>query len=150
MTSARSRAVGWTVAAASAIAVLFHLYAAGISPFTALIQRPVHLALMSTLGFLGVGVQRRIRRRKADRDAAEEGEADSSDAPAAESEATLEQLTELADGGALALGHPLGATGARITGKAAQILKRQSGRYALSTQCIGGGQGIATVLESIS
>jgi len=85
LTSARSRAVGWTVAAASAIAVLFHLYAAGISPFTALIQRPVHLALMSTLGFLGVGVQRRIRRRKADRDAAEEGEADSSDAPAAES-----------------------------------------------------------------
>ena len=54
------------------------------------------------------------------------------------------------DGGALALGHPLGATGARITGKAAQILKRQSGRYALATQCIGGGQGIATVLESIS
>ena len=54
------------------------------------------------------------------------------------------------DGGALALGHPLGATGARITGKAAQILKRQSGRYALATQCIGGGQGIATILESIS
>ncbi len=53
------------------------------------------------------------------------------------------------DGGALALGHPLGATGARITGKAAQILKRDGGRYALATQCIGGGQGIATVLESI-
>jgi len=43
---------------------------------------------------------------------------------------------------------PLGATGARITGKAAQLLKRQGGRYALSTQCIGGGQGIATVLEA--
>jgi len=53
------------------------------------------------------------------------------------------------DGGAIALGHPLGATGARITGKAAQILKRQGGRYALTTQCIGGGQGIATVLESL-
>jgi acetyl-CoA acyltransferase len=53
------------------------------------------------------------------------------------------------DGGALALGHPLGATGARITGKAAAILKRQGGRYALATQCIGGGQGIATVLEAI-
>lgn len=53
------------------------------------------------------------------------------------------------DGGALALGHPLGATGARITAKAAQILKRQGGRYALATQCIGGGQGIATVLESL-
>lgn len=53
------------------------------------------------------------------------------------------------DGGAMALGHPLGATGARITGKAADILARQGGKYALATQCIGGGQGIATVLEAI-
>jgi len=54
------------------------------------------------------------------------------------------------DGGAIALGHPLGASGARITGKAASLLKRESKRYALATQCIGGGQGIATVLEAIS
>jgi acetyl-CoA acyltransferase len=53
------------------------------------------------------------------------------------------------DGGAIALGHPLGATGARITGKAAQLLKREGKRYALATQCIGGGQGIATVLEAV-
>ncbi len=53
------------------------------------------------------------------------------------------------DGGAIALGHPLGATGARITGKAAQLLKREKKKYALATQCIGGGQGIATVLEAI-
>jgi acetyl-CoA acyltransferase len=53
------------------------------------------------------------------------------------------------DGGAIALGHPLGATGARITGKAASLLKRTGGKYALATQCIGGGQGIATVLEAI-
>jgi acetyl-CoA acyltransferase len=53
------------------------------------------------------------------------------------------------DGGALALGHPLGATGARITGKAAAIMKRDGRRYALATQCIGGGQGIATVLEAV-
>ena len=53
------------------------------------------------------------------------------------------------DGGAIAIGHPLGATGARITGKAAEILKREGGKYALATQCIGGGQGIATVLEAI-
>ncbi|SFD27779.1 thiolase family protein [Tropicimonas isoalkanivorans] len=52
------------------------------------------------------------------------------------------------DGGAIALGHPLGATGARIVGKAAALLKREGGRYALATQCIGGGQGIATVLEA--
>jgi acetyl-CoA acyltransferase len=53
------------------------------------------------------------------------------------------------DGGAIALGHPLGATGARIVGKAASILRRVGGRYALATQCIGGGQGIATILERI-
>ena len=52
------------------------------------------------------------------------------------------------DGGAIALGHPLGATGARITGKAASLLKREGKRYALATQCIGGGQGIATILEA--
>ena len=52
------------------------------------------------------------------------------------------------DGGAIAIGHPLGATGARITGKAAQILRREDKRYALATQCIGGGQGISTVLEA--
>ncbi len=53
------------------------------------------------------------------------------------------------DGGAIALGHPLGATGARITGKAASLLQRENKKYALATQCIGGGQGIATVLEAI-
>ncbi len=53
------------------------------------------------------------------------------------------------DGGAIALGHPLGATGARITGKAASLLKRENKRYALATQCIGGGQGIATILEAV-
>jgi acetyl-CoA acyltransferase len=53
------------------------------------------------------------------------------------------------DGGALAMGHPLGATGARITGKAAALLKREGKQFALATQCIGGGQGIATVLEAV-
>ena len=53
------------------------------------------------------------------------------------------------DGGAIALGHPLGATGARITGKAASLLQRENKQYALATQCIGGGQGIATILEAI-
>ena len=54
------------------------------------------------------------------------------------------------DGGALALGHPLGATGARITGKAAELLKRENKKYALSAQCIGLGMGIATIIESIN
>ncbi|NOR68151.1 MAG: acetyl-CoA C-acyltransferase [Methylomarinum sp.] len=54
------------------------------------------------------------------------------------------------DGGAIALGHPLGATGARITGKAASLLQREDKQFALATQCIGGGQGIATILEAVS
>ena len=52
------------------------------------------------------------------------------------------------DGAAIALGHPLGATGARITGKAAEIMRREGKSLALATQCIGGGQGIATILEA--
>jgi acetyl-CoA acyltransferase len=54
------------------------------------------------------------------------------------------------EGGAIALGHPLGASGARIVGKAADLLQRRGGRYALATMCIGGGQGIATVLEAVA
>ena len=53
------------------------------------------------------------------------------------------------DGGAIALGHPLGASGARVTGKAASLLHREDKTLALATMCIGGGQGIATVLERI-
>ncbi|WP_323846300.1 thiolase family protein [Microbulbifer magnicolonia] len=52
-------------------------------------------------------------------------------------------------GGATALGHPLGATGARITGKAAALLRDSGERYAVATQCIAGGQGVATLLERV-
>ena len=52
------------------------------------------------------------------------------------------------DGGALAIGHPLGASGARILGKAASLLNRSRGEYALASMCIGGGMGIATVLRN--
>jgi len=51
------------------------------------------------------------------------------------------------EGGAIALGHPLGATGTRITAKAASLMIQHNKKYALATQCIGLGQGIATVLE---
>lgn len=53
------------------------------------------------------------------------------------------------DGGAIALGHPMGASGARIAGKAASLLKREGKALALATMCIGGGQGIATILEAV-
>ena len=51
------------------------------------------------------------------------------------------------DGGALAIGHPLGASGCRITGKTASLLQRTGGQFGLATMCIGGGMGIATILE---
>ena len=53
------------------------------------------------------------------------------------------------NGGAISLGHPLGMSGARITGTAALELKETGGRYSLSTMCIGVGQGIAIALERV-
>lgn len=84
-----------------------------------------------------------------DLDVVEINEAFSAQALACIGELALDPATINIDGGGLAIGHPLGATGARITGKAAALLQRGGGRYALATQCIGGGQGIATVLESL-
>ena len=52
------------------------------------------------------------------------------------------------DGGAIALGHPLGASGARITGKLASLLHREKKKLGLATMCIGGGQGVAIVPEA--
>jgi acetyl-CoA acyltransferase len=82
-------------------------------------------------------------------DVVELNEAFASQALACMRELGIDEMLVNKDGGAIALGHPLGATGARIVGKAAQVLQRDGGRYALATQCIGGGQGIATVLEAI-
>lgn len=53
------------------------------------------------------------------------------------------------DGGAIALGHPLGASGARITGKLASLMQREGKSLGLATMCIGGGQGTAIILESV-
>jgi len=53
------------------------------------------------------------------------------------------------DGGAIAMGHPLGASGARIVGKLASLMKREKKKYGLATMCIGGGQGTAIILESV-
>ncbi|HEY7747490.1 MAG TPA: thiolase family protein [Aestuariivirgaceae bacterium] len=84
----------------------------------------------------------------ADIDVAEVNEAFASQCLAVLRDLGLKEERVNIDGGAIALGHPLGASGARITGKAASLLKRQKGTFALATQCIGGGQGIATVLEA--
>ena len=83
-----------------------------------------------------------------DLDVVELNEAFASQALACMRDLGLKPDTVNIDGGAIAIGHPLGATGARIVGTAASLLKRERGKFALATQCIGGGQGIATVLEA--
>lgn len=97
-------------------------------------------ASRKALARAGIGVR--------DLDVIELNEAFASQALACIRDLELDPARVNLDGGAIALGHPLGATGARITGKAARLLRREGGRYALATQCIGGGQGIATVLEA--
>jgi acetyl-CoA acyltransferase len=68
----------------------------------------------------------------------------------------VQQTLEIPDdklnvnGGAIALGHPLGCTGAKLTATALYELKRRGGRYAIVTMCIGGGQGAAGLFERVS
>ncbi|MBI5494046.1 MAG: acetyl-CoA C-acetyltransferase [Deltaproteobacteria bacterium] len=68
---------------------------------------------------------------------------------AVEKELGLEREKTNVDGGAIAMGHPLGASGARITTHLLYALKQRGGRYAIGSACIGGGQGIALVLEAV-
>jgi acetyl-CoA acyltransferase len=98
-------------------------------------------ATRKALAQAGISVQ--------DLSVAEVNEAFASQALASMRELGLDPEILNIDGGGMAIGHPLGATGARITGKAASLLQRTGGRYALATQCVGGGQGVATVLEKI-
>jgi acetyl-CoA acyltransferase len=106
--------------------------------------------------FMGIGPIPATRKALAraglkieDLDVVEINEAFASQALACIRELGIKPAQVNLDGGGMALGHPLGATGARITGKAASLLVRERGRYALATQCIGGGQGIATILETV-
>ncbi|MBA3344438.1 MAG: acetyl-CoA C-acetyltransferase [Gemmatimonadales bacterium] len=67
---------------------------------------------------------------------------------AVEQELGLERERTNVDGGAIALGHPLGASGARITLHLLHALRRRGGRYGLGSACIGGGQGAAVIVEA--
>lgn len=66
-----------------------------------------------------------------------------------EKELGLDRARTNVDGGAIAIGHPLGASGARILVHLLHALRRRGGRYALGSACIGGGQGIAVIIEAI-
>ena len=68
---------------------------------------------------------------------------------AVERELGLDRSRTNVNGGAIALGHPLGASGTRLVLTALNELKRRVGRYGLASACIGGGQGIAIIFERI-
>ncbi len=68
---------------------------------------------------------------------------------ACEKELGLDRERTNVDGGAIALGHPLAASGARITAHLVHELRRRKGRYGVGSACIGGGQGIAIVIEAV-
>lgn len=140
---------------ASAVLVCTEAYAEkhGLTPLARLRGVAVAGCAPEIMGIGPVAATRKALARSniqvGDLDVVELNEAFASQALACISELGLREDTINLDGGAIAIGHPLGATGARIVGKAAALLQREGGRYALATQCIGGGQGIATVLERI-
>ncbi|HYQ99623.1 MAG TPA: acetyl-CoA C-acyltransferase, partial [Casimicrobiaceae bacterium] len=82
-----------------------------------------------------------------DMDVIESNEAFAAQALGVSKELGLDPKKVNPNGGAVALGHPIGATGAILTVKAMYELQRTGGRYGLITMCIGGGQGIAAVIE---
>jgi acetyl-CoA C-acetyltransferase len=84
-----------------------------------------------------------------DFDVIESNEAFAAQALAVNLELGLDPSRVNPDGGAIALGHPVGATGALLTVKALHHLERTGGRRGLVTMCIGGGQGIALAIERL-
>jgi acetyl-CoA acyltransferase 2 len=106
-------------------------------------------------GYMGIGpapAARKALERAGlslrDMDLIEVNEAFAAQYLAVERDLGLDRERTNVDGGAIALGHPLGASGARITAHLLHALRRRGGRYALGSACIGGGQGAAIVLEA--
>ena len=83
-----------------------------------------------------------------DMDIVEINEAFAAQYLAVEKELGLDRSKTNVNGGAIALGHPVGASGTRILLSAAYELKRRNAKYAVASLCIGGGQGIAVVIEN--
>jgi acetyl-CoA acyltransferase len=140
---------------ASAVLVCSEEYAEthGLTPLARIVSVAVAGCAPDIMGIGPVGAtQKALLRAKLEMsaiDVVELNEAFASQALACARDLGIRDETLNIDGGAIALGHPLGATGARIVGKAASLLQRVGGRYALAAQCIGGGQGIATILERV-
>lgn len=140
---------------ASAVLVCSEEYAAanGLEPIARIKSIATSGCDPDIMGMGPVGATKKALKRAGlsvgDLDAIELNEAFASQALACMNELDLDPAKVNFDGGAIALGHPLGATGARIVGKVASVLKREGGKYGLATQCVGGGQGVATIVEAL-
>ena len=123
----------------------------GIKPLAKIISTAVSGCAPELMGIGPVEASRKALDRAGlkleDIDIIELNEAFAAQSLAVIQELGLDRTRVNLDGGAIALGHPLGASGARITGKAANLLQTNDGRLALATMCAAGGQGIATILE---
>ncbi|MDQ6621384.1 MAG: acetyl-CoA C-acyltransferase family protein [Pseudomonadota bacterium] len=127
--------------------------AQGLTPMARLVAYG-HAGIDPTIMGLGPvsAVKRALERaglQLADMDVIESNEAFAAQAIGVSKQLGLDPKRVNPNGGAIALGHPIGATGAILTIKAMYELQRTEGRYALVTMCIGGGQGIAAVLERV-
>ena len=140
-------------AAALVLASEGHLKASGAKPLARIVGY-AHAGVDPAI--MGIGPVPAVRAllarsgmRLTDFDIIESNEAFAAQALAVNRELDLDPAVVNPDGGAIALGHPVGATGAILTVKAIYHLQRTGGRYGLITMCIGGGQGIALAIERL-
>lgn len=125
----------------------------GLKPMARIVSMAVAGVEPQTMGLGPVPATRRALERAGlhidDIDLIELNEAFASQSIACIRELHLDPARVNVNGGAIALGHPLGASGARILTTLVHELRRRSGRYGLATMCIGVGQGIATIIEAV-
>jgi acetyl-CoA acyltransferase 2 len=139
---------------AAALVLVSEDYAksAGLKPLARLVQWSVAGVDPSLMGIGPApairGALARADLTLADMDLVEVNEAFAPQYLAVEKELGLDRSKTNVDGGAIALGHPLGASGARITTHLVYELARRTARYAIGSACIGGGQGIALILDA--
>ena len=126
----------------------------GLQPMARIVSMAIAGVDPSTMGLGPIPATRRALERVGLRvdqlDLVELNEAFASQSLACMRELGLDPARVNVNGGAIALGHPLGASGARILTTLVHELRRRNGRYGLATMCIGVGQGIATVIERVA
>ena len=125
----------------------------GLAPMARIVSAAVSGCAPEIMGIGPVSASRKALERAGltldDIDLIELNEAFAAQSLAVIGELGLDKDKVNIEGGAIALGHPLGASGARITGKAAQLMQKNGAEHALATLCVGGGMGMATVLKRV-